>query len=50
MPRRSGDPASLVADNKKAINVLKWKPYRTINESIKTAYRWETKFQNLNKS
>ena len=39
-PRRVGDPESLVADNTKAEKILKWKPERTLNDSIKTAYSW----------
>lgn len=43
MPRRDGDPASLVADNAKAQKELNWQPIRTIESSIKTAYEWEKK-------
>lgn len=39
--RREGDPAILVADNKKAMEILKWTPKRTLEDSIKTAYSWE---------
>ena len=46
MPRREGDPASLVADNTKAKQILNWQPNKTLEESIKTAYSWE---KNLNK-
>ena len=41
MPRRDGDPATLVADNSKAKNILKWTPYLTLKDSISTAYNWE---------
>ena len=41
MPRREGDPASLVADNNKAKDVLGWNPKNTLNHSIETAYNWE---------
>ncbi|MBE7705524.1 MAG: UDP-glucose 4-epimerase GalE [Cyanobacteria bacterium SIG29] len=41
MERRAGDPASLVADNKKAKEILKWQPKKTLEESIKNAYEWE---------
>ena len=44
-PRRDGDPASLVADNKKAIDILEWNPRKSLSESIDTAYRWEIKLQ-----
>lgn len=45
MPRRDGDPASLVADNKKAKTVLNWAPNKTLEESIKNAYEWEKDLQ-----
>ena len=41
MPRRVGDPASLVADNRKAKEVLGWEPKNTLEYSIETAYKWE---------
>lgn len=41
--RRPGDPASLVADNKKAKTVLGWEPKRSLSDSIRTAYEWEKK-------
>lgn len=41
MPRREGDPASLVADNSKAKKILKWIPEKDLTYSIKTAYEWE---------
>lgn len=40
-PRRAGDPASLVAENKKAKTVLNWNPQKTLEYSIETAYTWE---------
>ena len=45
-PRRAGDPASLVADNKKAKESLNWKPQHTLDESIASAYTWEKNLQN----
>ena len=42
-PRREGDPASLVADNSKAKSILGWTPIHSLEESIKTAYSWESK-------
>lgn len=39
--RRPGDPAILIADNKKAKTILGWNPKRTLGDSIKTAYDWE---------
>lgn len=40
-PRRAGDPASLVADNTKAKQVLGWNSEKTLEDSIKSAYEWE---------
>ena len=45
--RRAGDPASLVADNRKAKEILKWLPEHLLEESIKTAYQWEKNKNNL---
>ncbi len=44
-PRRAGDPASLVADNTKARQTLGWEPKRTLDDSIKSAYKWENVLQ-----
>ena len=41
MPRREGDPASLIANNTKAKEILGWTPKRNLEYSIKTAYEWE---------
>lgn len=43
--RRSGDPAVLVASNKKAIKTLKWKPKNDINDIIKSAWIWHQNYQ-----
>ena len=40
-PRRDGDPAKLVADNRKALEVLNWMPEKDLRYSIKTANEWE---------
>lgn len=41
-PRRAGDPAKLVASNKKAMQLLDWKPeHSDIENIIKTAWEWE---------
>jgi len=40
-PRRAGDPASLVADNSKAKEILGWNPSKNLEYSIETAYKWE---------
>ena len=46
-PRREGDPAKLVADNKKALNILGWKPRRNLYDSIKAAWEWEKKLDKI---
>lgn len=43
--RRTGDPAALVADISKAQRLLNWVPKYSIEESVKHAWDWETKFQ-----
>lgn len=43
LPRRHGDPAKLIADNSKAKIILGWKPEKTLQDSITSAYRWEQK-------
>ena len=43
-PRREGDPATLVADNSKAKEVLNWQPKKDLKHSIQTAYLWEQQF------
>lgn len=45
--RRSGDPASLVADNRKAKEILNWTPENNLNTSVQTAYDWEKKLQGV---
>lgn len=40
--RRAGDPARLVADNKKAKEVLGWIPKFRIEEIIETAWKWHS--------
>lgn len=40
--RREGDPAILVADNKKAKRLLEWKPKYGLEEIIRTALSWQT--------
>lgn len=43
--RRPGDPAILIADNSKANEVLGWKPEKTLNDSVSSAYCWEQELQ-----
>lgn len=40
MPRREGDPATLIAQNIKAKDILGWLPQKTLEDSVKTAYTW----------
>lgn len=39
--KREGDLAVLIADNKKAKEILNWQPEKTLKEGIKSAYDWE---------
>jgi len=39
-PRRPGDPPSLVADTRRAKEVLAWQPARSLQEMIADAWRW----------
>ena len=49
--RRPGDPATLVANNEKIRKVLGWNPkHDDIGFICKTAYDWEKKLQQLEKS
>ena len=41
MSRREGDPATLVADNKKVREVLGWQPTKDLEVSIASAFSWE---------
>jgi len=38
--RRPGDPAKLIADNKKASSLLNWSPKYGLTEIIESAYNW----------
>lgn len=40
-PRRSGDPARLVADASKAAGFLDWRPVHDLRSIIETAWKWE---------
>lgn len=39
--RRAGDAEALYANSQKAQTILGWKPQRTIEDSISSAYKWE---------
>ena len=46
-PRRSGDPAILIASSKKVIDELGWKPkYNTVETIIETAWNWHKSHPN----
>ncbi|MDE6690987.1 MAG: GDP-mannose 4,6-dehydratase, partial [Clostridia bacterium] len=38
--RRAGDPAVLTASNKKAREILGWKPEKTLDDIISSAWKW----------
>jgi UDP-arabinose 4-epimerase len=40
VPRRPGDPPALVADPRKAQELLKWKATRSLRDSVSTAWKW----------
>jgi UDP-arabinose 4-epimerase len=43
-PRRAGDPPQLVADAKKASQLLRWKPkHSELDQIVETALRWHAK-------
>lgn len=46
-PRREGDPARLVADAKRAKNILAWHPeYTSLETIVRHAWQWESKQSN----
>ena len=40
--RRAGDPAILTASNKKAREILGWKPEKNLEDIIQTAWLWHS--------
>ena len=44
-PRRAGDVIQAYADTRKANAVLGWKAHRTLEESTRDAWRWETRLR-----
>ena len=38
--RRAGDPATLIADNKKALELINWSPQLTLDDCVEDAWRW----------
>lgn len=45
-PRRAGDPSVLIASNKKAAEVLGWKPVRGLEQIISDAWAWHSRHPN----
>jgi len=44
-PRRTGDPAMLVADSSKLKRELKWRPsHQNLDEIVRSAFEWERRF------
>jgi UDP-glucose-4-epimerase GalE len=43
VPRRPGDPPALVADPRKAQQILQWKTKRSLRDSVSTAWKWMQK-------
>lgn len=39
-PRRAGDPPALVADPSRAQELLQWKPVRSLQDIVSTAWNW----------
>ena len=42
-PRRHGDAPCLVADNAKALALLGWRPARTLEDIVRSAWRWHAR-------
>lgn len=40
-PRRPGDPANLVASGAKAKKILGWKPQKSLDDIVRSAWMWE---------
>ena len=44
LPRRPGDPATLVASSKKLRDELNWQPRHSLETIIQTAYDWHHRY------
>jgi UDP-glucose 4-epimerase len=42
-PRRPGDSPALIADNRKAAELLDWKPTRSLTDIVSSAWQWHSK-------
>ncbi|MCU0435821.1 MAG: UDP-glucose 4-epimerase GalE [Bacteroidia bacterium] len=40
-PRRAGDVTAIYSDSRKALEILQWKPLRSIEEMMHSAWQWE---------
>lgn len=45
--RRAGDVVSIYADNTKAAKTLGWKPKRSLDEMMESAWKWELYLKNI---
>ena len=41
-PRRAGDPVALTADNQRAAELLGWRPQRSLDDVIASAWQWHS--------
>lgn len=41
--RRAGDPSTLVADNAAAAQLLGWRPEKTLEETVQSAWNWHSR-------
>ena len=41
--RRNGDLGSVIADNKKALAMLNWKPKRNLEDICRDGWNWQKK-------
>eukprot|EP00759_Apiculatamorpha_spiralis_P016352 PhF_6_TR22577/c0_g1_i1/m.32172/K01784/galE, GALE; UDP-glucose 4-epimerase len=48
--RRAGDPATLVADPQKALDILKWKAKYSLKDMVATAYSFHKKWDAIDRS
>jgi UDP-glucose 4-epimerase len=48
--RRPGDPERLVASAERALKVLGWKPLHDLDSIVATAWEWETRKLEVNRS
>ncbi len=40
-PRRAGDPVAIYSDNTKAEKILGWKPHRSLEDMMRSSWKWE---------